>query len=38
MFISSILWYFSWPVLIGITTLIIVFAVKNFDKKHGESA
>lgn len=37
MYIHSILWYLSWPVLIGLTTIIIFIAVKRFERKHGNS-
>jgi len=37
MYITSIIWYFSWPVLIAVTTIIIIFAVKKFDNKQNKA-
>jgi len=34
MYITSIIWYLAWPVLITVATIIIVFAVKKFDNEH----
>jgi hypothetical protein len=33
-YLSSILWYISWPVLIIITYKIISFSLRKFEKKH----
>jgi hypothetical protein len=32
MYISSILWYLSWPVLIIVSYYLIRFALKRFEK------
>jgi len=33
LYLSSVLWYLSWPVLIFISYGIILLAVKNFENK-----
>jgi len=37
MYITSIIWYLSWPVMIAVTTIIIFYAVRKFDKKQNKS-
>jgi hypothetical protein len=33
--ITEIIWFFSWPVLILVSWLVIGAVVKKFDKLHG---
>jgi len=37
MYITSIIWYLSWPVLIAVSTIIIFYAVKKFDTEQTET-
>ncbi len=34
MYTTSIIWYLAWPVLITVATIVIVLAVKKFDKEY----
>jgi|GEM_PF-1514632 len=36
MYTVSIIWYLAWPVIIIVSTIIIIFAVKKFDHKQKE--
>ena len=38
MYITSIIWYLTWPVLITVTTIIILYAVKKFDSEQNKTA
>lgn len=38
MYITSIIWYLAWPVLIAGSTLIILYAVKKFDSEQTNSS
>jgi len=33
MYTTSIIWYLAWPVLIAASTIIIIYAVRKFDKE-----
>lgn len=37
MYTTSIIWYLAWPVLITASTIIIIYAVKKFDKEQGKT-
>jgi hypothetical protein len=35
-YLTSILWYLSWPVIICLTYWVIKLAIKNYEKKHAK--
>ncbi len=37
MYITSILLYLAWPVLIAVSTIIIIYAVKKFDSAQNKT-
>ena len=37
MYITSIIWYLSWPAMIAVSTIIIYYAVRKFDNKQNKT-
>ncbi|MBL6950165.1 MAG: hypothetical protein ISR57_05920 [Bacteroidales bacterium] len=38
MYITSIIWYLSWPAMIAVSTIIIYYTVRKFDNKQNKTS